>query len=149
MKKFTFILITGIILFAMTPSANATVGVRLGTYTDAEELFIGGEVVTPVSMHFYFNPNIEYIFLENTTFLTFNADFHYDFVETERTFIWGGAGLGIQYFDYEGNNSTTEAGLNLLLGIGLKARGNVIPYLQGKFILGDYDDFAIGVGIRF
>ncbi len=80
-------------------SANAKVGVRLGTYTDAEELFIGGKYLVPIANHTYFNPNIEYVFVENSTFLTFNFDVHYDFVETEQLFFWGGGGLGIRVWD--------------------------------------------------
>ena len=131
-------------------SANAKVGVRVGTYTDAEELFIGGEYLAPIANHTYINPNIEYVFLENATYLTLNLDLHYDFVETERIFLWAGGGLGIQYLDFEGDdNSSTEAGLNLLLGLGLLTQGSFIPYIQGKAILGDFDDFVLGIGVRF
>ena len=148
-KKLVIAILAFALLVPLTVS-KATVGVRLGTYTDAEELFIGAEYLAPVANHTYINPNIEYVFVENSTFLTFNLDLHYDFVETERIFLWAGGGLGIQYFDFEGDdNSSTEAGLNLLLGLGFIPQGDFIPYIQGKAILGDYDDFVLGIGVRF
>ena len=145
------ILIVGIILVVMNlPAQSAEFGLRVGSYTDADELFVGGEMLTPLTRYTYLNPNVEYVLFENATFMTFNLDVHYDFFHSRRTFMWAGAGLGIQYLDWEGkNNSSTETGLNLLLGLGFDAVGDATPYLQGKIILGDYDDFVIGIGLRF
>lgn len=36
--------------------------------------------------------DVEYIFGDGRTYLTFNMDFHYDFPSHRRTFVWVGAG---------------------------------------------------------
>jgi len=64
--------------------------------------------------------------------------------------MWAGGGLGMQYLDYDRiNDSSTEAAVNLLLGLGFETQSHIIPYVQGKMILGDYDDLVLGIGIRF
>lgn len=47
-------------------------GLRLGVYTDARDLFLGGEILVSVNRHLYFNPNVEFVFVENGTYVTFN-----------------------------------------------------------------------------
>ncbi|MDZ7722291.1 MAG: hypothetical protein U5R06_05540 [candidate division KSB1 bacterium] len=150
-QKFMQVTIIGMMMLVMTlPAQTADFGVRVGSYTDMEELFVGGELLTPLARHTYLNPNIEYILLEDATYMTFNLDAHYDFFHSRRAFMWAGAGLAIQYFDWDGkDNSNTETGLNLLMGLGFDTVGDVTPYIQGKLILGDYDDFVIGLGLRF
>ncbi|MCB0281614.1 MAG: hypothetical protein H6627_05045 [Calditrichae bacterium] len=136
-------------LFVSPLSAQTHFGLRAGNYTDIDELFIGGELITPLSHSIYFNPNVEFVFVENANYLTFNFDMHYDFPTRSKIFLWTGAGLGVNYFNPEGPaESSTDTGFNLLFGMGFNAR-NFIPYIQGKLIFADRDDFVIGFGIRF
>jgi hypothetical protein len=44
-------------------------------------------------------------------------------------------------------DSQTDVGANFLFGVG--ARGDVIPYLQGKLIVSDDTEFVIAFGLRF
>lgn len=134
----------------MTAGA-AQFGLRIGQYNDANELFIGAELLSPVQHRLYFNPNIEYVLVDHLTYFTANADFHYDIpVNTNSIFLWAGGGVGLGYLDPEGDiDAETELALNLLFGLGLNLRGSLTPYVQGKFILGDLDEFVLAFGLRF
>ena len=140
-----------LMIFVSETHARNTVGVRLGSYTDLEDLFIGGEILAPVGMHTWLNPNIEYVFIDYGTYLTVNLDAHYDFQTQAPVFFWLGGGLGLAYFSPEDDDidSSSDLALNLLGGLGLKTQGNLIPYVQVKAILGDAEDFVLSVGLRF
>jgi hypothetical protein len=122
-------------------------GVRAGYYTDAGEPFVGVEFLAHVGHRIYFNPNFEYVFTDDPHFMTFNADFHYDFRTRSRAYVWAGAGLGVLYTDPKVGDSDTDVGLNLLFGVGLK--GEVVPYVQAKVIVSEDSEFVIGFGVRF
>jgi hypothetical protein len=139
-------------IFAMPAPGSADdvmVGGRVGYYSEVEEPFVGAELLVPVSGAFYFNPNFEYVFVEDLNYMTFNADFHYDLPMSGRTMVWLGAGLGLVRLDFEGpDNSETDAAANFLAGLGWRT-GNVVPYFQGKVIAKDDTEFSIGFGLRF
>ncbi len=132
------------------------VGIRGGYYTEVDEPFLGAEVLVRLDRRFYFNPNVEYVFVSDGSYLTFNADFHYDFVVDRKTFVWLGAGLGIVHEDAGGvripeepaENGKTDAAANILGGIGFRA-GSLIPYFQAKLIAKSGAVFAVAVGLRF
>ena len=118
-------------------------------YTEIEEPFVGVEVLTHLGHRVYFNPNFEWIFVENANYFTLNGDFHYDFPVGRDVYVWAGAGLGWSSFDFEGpDNSDNDLVLNLLTGAGVNA-GGVIPYVQLKLIVEEDTEFAIAVGLRF
>ena len=129
--------------------ADPRFGVRVGYYTEAEDPFIGAELLFRIVPEIYFNPNVEVVLVDNGRYLTANGDFHYDFYQSRRTFLWLGAGLAVLNRDPEGPaDGDTDLGLNLLGGIGAR-RGRVIPYAQAKIILKSDTEFVIGVGLRF
>ena len=141
-----FIAIVG---FVVSADAQIKVGPRIGYYFDAEKLFLGGDLLTPIAKSIYFNPNVEYVFADNATYMTFNADFHYDFPSQTPRFVWLGAGLAGLYLNPDGpTEGDNDLGLNLLAGVGL-GHGTVIPYFQGKAILSNNTEFVIGFGVRF
>jgi hypothetical protein len=134
---------------AAPTAAGADLGVRGGYYFDVEEPFVGVEFIAPVARRIYFNPNLEWVFVENLSYLTLNADFHYDFPTRGSNFVWAGAGLGLLRVDPEGpDNSDTDPALNLLAGIGFRT-GGVIPYFQAKLIVNDGSEFVLAFGVRF
>ena len=138
------------LLTLLVPAGTARAdnfGLRAGFYTDAGEPFVGVEFLARVGKRVYFNPNFEYVFTDDPHYMTFNADFHYDFRTHSRAYVWAGAGLGVLYTDPKVGDSNTDLGLNLLFGVGLK--GEVIPYIQGKVIVSDNSEFVIGFGVRF
>jgi hypothetical protein len=132
---------------AAPAAARDMFGVRTGFYTDVDEPFIGIEGLFGLGNHVYLNPNFEYVFAEDPHYMTFNADFHYDFPTRSRAYVWAGAGLGVLYTNPEVGDSNTDVGLNLLFGVGLK--GHVVPYIQGKVIVSEDTAFVLGVGLRF
>jgi hypothetical protein len=135
--------------FSSAEAQETVVGIRAGYYTDVSDAFVGGELLTSISNHTYFNPNVEYVFTDGFTFLTFNGDFHHDFPSRSSTFYWLGAGLAALYTNPEGEgDNQTDLGVNLLGGIGF-SRGSTIPYVQGKFVLSDNSEFVVGFGLRF
>lgn len=144
-------LILSLIILMLVPGLFAAdPGIRIGTYTDAGEFFAGVEILTPLSPQVYFNPNIEYVFVDYGDLMTLNLDVHYDFPTRSNMLYWVGAGLAVQYFDpAEGGDSGTNAGLNILGGLGLVTRGGIIPYAQAKVVVGDVEEFVLAVGLRF
>ena len=141
------------VLFALAGAAPAAAdikfGIRGGYYTDIEEPFVGAELLTRIGNRVYFNPNFEYVFVDEATYFTLNGDFHYDFPVGSDVYVWAGAGLGWSSFDFEGeDNSDNDLVANLLAGAGVNA-GGVIPYVQLKLIIQDDTEFVIGVGLRF
>lgn len=124
-------------------------GVRLGYYTNAEDPFAGVEALVPLAHRVYANPNVEYVFGDGRTYMTFNADFHYDFPSHSRAFVWLGAGLGVAYVNPDGPaSSNTDVGANFLAGVGL-SRGPVIPYFQVKVIAKGDTEAVLAFGLRF
>jgi hypothetical protein len=123
-------------------------GVRFGYYTEVSEPFVGGELLVRVAPRFYFNPNVEVVFVDNGSYLTFNGDFHYDF-PTRSAFFWLGGGFGLVYMNPEGpENSETDPAANFLAGVGFRT-GSVIPYFQAKVIAKSDSEFSIAFGLRF
>jgi hypothetical protein len=147
----------GTLSFSFVPDAEARplVGVRGGQYTDlgdseVDEAFLGVELIAGITNHIYFNPNLEYVFVDHGKLGTGNLDFHVDFPVTQAAHLWLGAGLAVVYTDPEGPpESDTELGLNLLVGAGVHV-GAVIPYAQLKLlVIDDYEELVWAVGVRF
>lgn len=123
-------------------------GVRAGSYFDPTDLFVGLEVVYPITSNFVFNPNFEAVFADDgandDTTLGLNADLAYNFAMGGNTRAWAGAGLAGFLEDDE-----FEGGVNLLAGVGFTA-GTLDPYAQAKLVFADDDNrAAIGLGVRF
>jgi len=125
------------------------VGVRVGYFTDAGAASVGAELLARVAHRFWFNPNVEYVFIDDGSYWTFNGDFHYDFPTHSNTYVWLGGGLAIIHIDPEGPTpSDTDVGANFLGGVGFRT-GSVIPYFQAKLIAKSDTEFAIAFGLRF
>lgn len=137
-----------VILLSAAPTRAANFGIRGGIYTEPTEPFVGAELLFRLAHQVYLNPNVEYIFRDNQTYMTFNGDFHYDF-HTHGPYVWIGAGLAVIYLNPDGPaEAQSDVGANLLFGVGAKG-GSVIPYVQAKLIIKDDTQFVIGAGIRF
>lgn len=113
---------------------------------------MGGEVLAGLPWrNWYFNPNIEYVFGNHANLATVNFDFHYDFPTRSSLYVWLGGGPCIVHFDPDSRNqnSQTDLGLNLLMGVGFNKGGTIIPYIQPKVLISDHSDFALAFGVRF
>jgi hypothetical protein len=94
-----------------------------------------------------FNPNVEYVLVEQGSLYTINADFHYDLPSRSSTIFWLGGGLGISRFAFN-EFSNNDTGLNVLMGASF-GRGPAIPFLQVKAIVMDETQLVLGGGITF
>lgn len=136
--------------FPALAGSGGDFGIRGGIYTDRDDGFLGAEYNAPLSRQVFINPNVEYVFVDRGTFMTFNFDGHYDFPTRSSVYVWAGGGLGMLYWNPEGpGESNTDLGVNLLFGLGFKTAGSVVPYIQAKAILADNNDFVLGFGLRF
>ncbi len=145
-------------LLATPAPARAQVdfGVRGGVYSDDGDPFLGAELLGNFhGTRWYYNPNVEVVFVDPGSLVTANADFHFD-VPTNGPFdVWLGAGGALVFRDYGNDgrrhrdNSTTDPGLNLIAGLGFNPRGDVRPYIQGKLLLSDDSQAVLAFGLRF
>lgn len=142
-------LIVGTTTVLPAQSSSVTPGIRIGSYFDPTNFYVGGELLFPLSSAIYLNPNLEYVFIDNGTFATFNIDAHYDFPVSDPAYVWFGLGLGLLYSDPEGTvDADITPGLNILLGLGFDA-GPVTPYTQFKATMAETNQFSLGFGVRF
>jgi hypothetical protein len=134
---------------SMASAEESLFGVRFGYYAHSDHAFAGAEYLVPVAHRIEFNPNVEYVFADGLTYMTFNGDFHYDFPSRRRAFVWLGAGLGLVYVDPKGPSpSNTDVAANFIGGVGL-SRGPVIPYFQFKLIAKGDTEAVFAFGLRF
>jgi hypothetical protein len=144
---------------ALVPTQGRAVdfGVRGGLYSDAEAGFVGVELLTPITRQWFFNPNFEYVFVDDGDLYTGNLDVHYDFDTGNPFYLWAGAGAAIIRSEFDpppscrfcDSDAQTDFGLNLLGGIGFGKGQALRPYVQGKVILSDETEASIAVGLRF
>jgi len=142
-------------LFVAAPAEAVDFGVRAGVYTDEGDGFVGGELLFPLTERWYFNPNVEWVFVDNGDLFTVNGDFHYDFDTDFNGYVWAGGGPALIVRDNDpprrrgGNDDAeTDVGLNLLGGVGWQVEG-LTPYVQGKVLISDDSEAVLAVGLRF
>jgi hypothetical protein len=143
--------VAALLLLAPAPaSAQTDFGVRAGAYLEDADPFVGLEVLTRMgSSDWFFNPNVEFVFADQRDRITGNFDFHYDFRVTGDYYLWAGAGPAVLFTDGDGaRDSETDAGLNLLGGIGWRL-SNLTPYAQVKVVVSDDSELVAAVGVRF
>jgi len=141
-------------LLGINPSQARTTdfGVRGGVYPDGENPFLGAEALFGVgeSKHWFGNPNVEHVLADRGDLTTFSFDFHYDLPMSQPYTVWVGAGPTVIHKDENepGGRDTTDAGANLLMGVGAN-KGEVRPYGQLKLVFAEDSQAVLGVGVRF
>ena len=144
------VIFVSLLAIAAAPADAASFGIRGGVYTEQDKPFVGAEILSHAGGSLYFNPNAEYVFVDNGQFWTFNFDGHYDLPTHHTPYLWIGAGLAVSYYNPDGSGSSdTNANLNLLAGIGFHTHSHVVPYIQLKLITSDPTEFVAAGGIRF
>ncbi|HZI63388.1 MAG TPA: hypothetical protein VFE44_01340 [Thermoanaerobaculia bacterium] len=140
---------------AVATGADVDFGIRAGEYTDIGEPFIGVEINYPITRDWWFNPNLEYVLVDDGDLMTINGDFHYDFHVDRPLYVWAGGGPALILSDQDDrpgrrddDDDENDFGLNLLGGVGFQA-GPVVPYGQIKAIVSDENEFVIAFGVRF
>jgi hypothetical protein len=148
--------VAGLFLIPSTAKADLDFGVRGGFYNDADAGFLGAELLWGVTRQWFFNPNVEYVFVDNGDLTTLNLDFHYDLPTARSPFyVWAGGGPAVLFRGTDAacrrcnSDSETDLGLNLLGGVGFGKGEALRPYIQGKVILSDDTEAVLAVGLRF
>lgn len=143
-----------IALIALAPAALAAdFGIRAGQYRDAEDEFVGAEMVFDAGS-FNVNPNIEYSLADGVTAGTVNLDVTLDVGRFGRMTPYVGAGVGLLYVDAEAGGDETDLLANVIGGLAFDL-DYLKPYAQLKYFRtieddgGDSDDFAVAIGLRF
>ena len=141
-------------LLSLTPAALAAdFGIRAGQYNDAEDEFVGVEMVFDTGV-LNINPNIEYRLADDITAGTANLDVTFDLGKFSSVTPYVGAGVGVLYVDDDFGADETDVVGNLIGGVAFNF-ASLKPYAQLKYFRTledddrDSDDFAITIGLRF
>ncbi len=150
LTKWGLVLALPALLAVSAVRAEVDWGVRGGVYADEEDAFVGGEALLGMGHEWYFNPNVEFVFIERSDLVTLNGDFHKDFHKTGNLTVWAGAGPAIVMVDRNvpGGDNETDLGANFLFGVGAR-NGNVRPYGQAKVLISDDTQAVVAFGLRF
>lgn len=152
MKK----LILSFILFAIisfVSQAQSKVGVGLAYGSEVENAGIGVNGEFAASDVINISPSFIYYFKKNNvSFWELNGNINYIFSENSAT-VYGIAGLNLTGFKIDnpfGDDVTdSELGLNLGIGANFDAGGNLTPFAEAKYVLGDADQLSLFAGVRF
>ena len=143
--RLSFLLVA---LFVLTaPTAAQDGGLRGGLSVDPDQFYFGGHLETsPLVDRLYFRPNVEVGFGDDLTLIAANMEFVYKFPNRRGWGFYAGGGPALNVYMVDGaDDSDTDAGLNLLLGVE-NARGLFFEFKMGVV---DSPDFKFGVGWTF
>ena len=136
----------GLVLFSTTPALAQDGGIRGGISVDPDQFYFGGHLETsPLIDHLYFRPNVEVGFGDDVTLIGVNMEFVYKFTTRRPWNLYAGGGPALNIFKVDGGDTSTDAGLNLLVGVE-QARGLFFEFKIGAI---DSPDFKFGVGWTF
>ena len=131
----------------------ADFGVRAGQYRDADQEFVGAEMLFDAGV-LNVNPNIEYNLDGGVTSGSANLDVTIDIGKFSSLTPYLGAGVGLLYIDDESGIDETDLVGNVIGGVGLEL-SLFKPYAQVKYrrLLEDddrdSDEIALAIGLRF
>jgi hypothetical protein len=133
-----------------TSSAGTDVDLRMGVYPDADAFAFGGGLLTDIghSSNWYFNPNLEVAMADTRNLIILSGDFHYDFPTSTGFAIWAGGGPALLMNHPDNGDTSTDFGLNALMGLGSRS-GGVRPFGQIRGTIADHSELALQGGVRF
>ncbi len=155
MKSIRVLVLLALALIAVPAVFAADFGVRAGRYNDADQEFVGAELLFDLGA-VNLNPNIEYSLEEDVTAGSANLDLTFDVFSTAGVRPYVGAGVGLTYLDANLGSTQTDVVGNLIGGVSFDLQF-LAPYAQVKYFRsfdteeGDdgKDDIALTVGLRF
>jgi hypothetical protein len=104
---------------AAVPASAAAqgLGVRAGASVDPDQFYFGGHYESrPLVEQLHFKPNVELGIGDDITTLGLNLEFVYKIpIDDSPWRIYAGGGPAVNFYSFN-NNSSTEGGLNVLLG---------------------------------
>lgn len=155
MKSLRISMLIAIALILGPTLRAADFGVRAGRFNDADEKFVGAELLFDLGS-INVNPNLEYSLEDDVTAGTANLDFTIDVLNVGSLTPYLGAGVGLAYVDDDFGDNRTDLVGNVIGGVAFQLR-SLTPYAQVKYVrLLDNeddgradDDIAFVVGLRF
>lgn len=135
------------VLFLGSPAAAQDGGLRGGLTVDPDQFYFGGHLETsPLVDRLHFRPNVEVGVGSDLTLIAANMEFVYKLPSRGGWGAYAGGGPALNVYMYDGDdNSDTDAGLNLLVGVE-SSRGLFFEFKMGVV---DSPDFKFGVGWTF
>lgn len=137
----------GLVLLSSAPASAQDGGLRGGLSVDPDQFYFGGHFETsPLIDRLHFRPNVEVGFGDDLTLIAANMEFVYKFPRRGGWGIYAGGGPALNvYMLDDADDSETDAGLNLLVGVE-QASGLFFEFKMGAI---DSPDFKFGVGWTF
>jgi hypothetical protein len=126
-----------------SPVAAQGLGVRAGASVDPDQFYFGGHYETrPLVDQLHFKPNLEIGIGDDVTTVGLNLEFVYKIpIDGSPWSLYAGGGPAVNFYSFK-NNSTTEGGLNVLVGVEA-AQGLFFELKLGAL---DSPDVKVGVG---
>lgn len=158
MKK--LILVTGLVVLvaAFATPAYAQISTRVGpmisfTSGDVDETGIGVVGEFGVGQKFSIAPQFLLYFPgDDFSFFELNINGNYYFFNQDVFELYGLGGLNFARWSYDGpagDDSGSELGLNLGIGSNFQFGKNFVPFAEFRFTIGEFDQFALGLGVKF
>lgn len=125
------------------PAAAQGLGVRAGASVDPDQFYFGGHYESrPLVEQLHFKPNLEIGIGDDVTTVGLNLEFVYKIpIDGSPWSLYAGGGPAVNFYSFN-NNSTTEGGLNVLVGVEA-AQGLFFELKLGAL---DSPDVKVGVG---
>jgi hypothetical protein len=135
------------LVVSTAPAAAQDAGVRGGISVDPDQFYFGGHVETSALVdQLHFRPNVEVGFGEDIMLIGVNMEFVYKFPSRNGWTLYAGGGPALNVYTFDNvDDSATEAGLNVLVGVE-QSRGLFFEFKIGAI---DSPDFKFGVGWTF
>lgn len=155
MKKKIFLTLAFAALFASASFGQLKFGGGLSYGTEAENVGINVRADYSINDKIAIVPGFTYFLpKDDVTFMEFNADCHYSFNEM----FYGLGGLNYTHFKAEipsiefmgvtvGGGDISDSAMGLNVGAGAKL-GSMF-FAEAKYVLSDYDQLVLSVGILF
>lgn len=153
MKKNILLVVGVFIISIVSTHAQTRVGGGFSYGTDVEEFGLNFNGEFFLKDNLAISPEINIFFIEGDGgFWTINADGHFYFAGSSAASVYGLAGLNLATASFELPNgedeSETELGLNLGIGSNFDINSVVMPFVQFKFVVSDFDQAVLTFGIR-
>jgi len=123
------------------------VGLNVVYNFDYEEFGAGGQMTFPIGQMLQFYPSFNVYFVDGGSLWAANADLKYAVSGENLNWLYLGGGLNVTTAS-AGGGSDSNAGLNLFAGVE-SLRGNVHPFLEVRFTVGDGSSGQLAAGLNF
>src|SRR5688500_9640401 len=108
-----------LLVVSTAPAAAQDAGVRGGISVDPDQFYFGGHLETSALVdRLHFRPNVEVGFGEDIMLIGVNMEFVYKFPSRNGWTLYAGGGPALNVYTFDNvDDSATEAGLNVLVGV--------------------------------